>query len=190
MQTLPPEIRNVDEKYAAALARAEQVNVDLELKREVSRAAQRAAAAAQQRLTTEREKLVVAQRNLTDAMRAGLPPKDLQQEVAGHLANISSLEQLLVEANQAAVDADKELYKASAPITSAEAAVRQARFEQLTVQLAAAIVPAIPLARELDRLSHGLGIGLSESGYVFDFSRPQISRYLVEDDGSLRFYLR
>jgi chromosome segregation ATPase len=190
MQTNPPEIQNAEANYAAALARADQADAELEQAKEVSRAAQRRATEAQQRLTSERAALTAAQRALTTALAEGKPVKDLQQQVSGHQANISSLEVLLTEANNEAVERDRDLYKASAPISTAEQAVRETRFILLTAQLAKAIVPAIPLARELDRLSHGLGIGLNESGYVFDLSRPNIGRYTVSDDGSLSFFLR
>jgi chromosome segregation ATPase len=189
MQVNPPEIQNAEANYEAALARSKQADIELEAKRDMSREAQRRATAAQQRLTAERAALRAAQHALTAALAEGKPVKDLQQEVSGLQANISSLEVLLTEANNEAVERDKDLYKASAPIASAEQAVRETRFMLLTAQLAKAIVPVIPIARELDRLSHGLGIGLSESGYCFDLSRPKIGRYLVADDGSLSFYL-
>jgi chromosome segregation ATPase len=189
MQTNPPEIQNAEANYAAALARAEQADAELEQAKEVSRAAQRRATDSQQRLTSERLALTAAQRALTDALATGKPLKELQDQVGGHRANIESLESLLTAAQEEAIALDKEIYKASAPIGNADQAVRETRFMLLTAQLAKAIVPAIPIARELERLSHGLGIGLSESGYVFDLSRPKIGRYIVADDGSLSFYL-
>jgi hypothetical protein len=190
MQTNLPELQDTDLKYATALARLDQVGADLEHKRELSREAQRRATHAQQRVTAEREALTAAQRALTYALRDGKPLKALQEQVGGHQANLGGLETLLVEANNEAVERDRDIYKASAPINSAEADCRHARFMQLTVQLAKAIAPAIPISRELEKLSHGLGIGLSDSGYVFDHSRPQIGRFLVADDGSLSFWLR
>lgn len=189
MQTNPPEILNAEANYADALARAEQANAELEQAKEVSRAAQRHATDVQRRVTSEREALTAAQRDLTDALRAGKPLQELQAAVGGHRANIESLETLLHEAMQEAIACDKAIYKASAPISTADAAVRETRFILLTAQLAKAIVAAIPIARELDRLSHSVGIGLDGSGYVFDLSRPRIGRYIVADNGDLSFQL-
>jgi chromosome segregation ATPase len=189
MQTNPPEIQNAEANYEAALARAEQANAELEQAKEVSRAAQRRATDAQQRLTSQLAALAAAQRELTTALAEEKPLQELQQKVSGYRANIESLETLLAAAKEEAAALDKEIAKAFAPITNADQAVRETRFILLTAQLAKAIVPAIPLARELDKLSHGLGVGLSESGYVFDFSRPKIGRYLVADDGTLSWHV-
>ncbi len=189
MQTDLPEIQNADANYAAALARHEQANAELEHAREVSRKAQTRAAVAQQRVTSERAALAAAQRALTDALAEGKPLKELQDQVGGRRANIESLDTLLAEAKEEAIELDKAISKAWLPVTSSEQAVREARFALLVAQLAKAIVPAIPIARELDKLAHSLGIGLSESGYVFDLSRPKIWHYVVADNGSLSFHL-
>jgi chromosome segregation ATPase len=189
MQTDLSELKNADANYAAALARAEQVSAELAQAQEVSRKAQTRATVAQTRVTSERTSLTSAQRALTDALATGKPLKELQDQVSGHRANIESLETLLAEAREEAIALDQAIAKAQMPIGSADQAVREARFALLVVQLAKAIVPAIPLARELDRLSHSLSRGMSESGYLFDLSRPKLWHYTVADDGSLSFHM-
>lgn len=190
MHTELPELKNTAEKHAEAVARLAELTATHEHTKVASSAAQRALASAQQRVTTERERLTSAQRELTNALAANLPLEKLQQKVSGHRSNIESLETLLAEAQQAAIEADKEIGKSSGPIGSAQADVYSTRFMYLTVELAKIVTPAIPLCRELESLSHILGVGLSESGYVLDLSRPNIGRYTIDDDGSIRFFLR
>jgi hypothetical protein len=191
MQTkLPDELTDTAAKHAAAVERLTKINVDLEQKKGAASLAHQRAFAAQLRLKAEKDKLADAQRELTTALAHGLPVKNLQMEVSGCLANISSLEVLSADAQREATDADKEIYKASAPMGAAQDEVNYRRFLQLTVELAAIITPAIPISRELRTLSHITGSSLEASGYVLNLQRPQIGRYTVSDDGSLSFFLR
>jgi chromosome segregation ATPase len=138
--------------------------------------------------TTETAALAQAQSELVPAVLSGADDDEVRQRAQDAQTKIDALDSNAAILTKEVARLNVELARHHGPVESARLALEEAELNVLIVKYADALVPIIPLARELAaRLPKG-NIGAS-TGYVLDVGKPKIGHYSVADDGSLSFLL-
>lgn len=131
--------------------------------------------------------LSAARAELAEMLLADKPFEKLQSRVRDLSARIESLQELVTLRTKHADQIDSALYGYQSSLYTAQSNLETAELEDLLVQYAKAIAPAIPLARAIHERAPRSRMSTQLSGYLLNPAVPRIGPYSVNDDGSLYF---
>lgn len=183
-----PEIDHAEERLKVEKARFDQATAQLDAAKEAVNAARNQSNIAIRKRAVETELLAVARREFGIAISAGEEDtQEVQRRITDAQMKIDALTSLIESAGKDAQRAEGTLAGFQDMVGKATQGLEDAELKLLIKQYAQALVPLIPLARQIHRLAPQMMGELG--GYLINVRRAKIGSYIVHDDGTLSFQL-
>jgi hypothetical protein len=182
-----PEIDQAEDRLKVEKERLDSATARQDAVLQAVSAARNQSNLAIRKRAAETDLLTVARREFGLALSAGGDTTDIQRRVTDAQMKIDALTNLSESALAEAKQAERMLEQHQTMVGNARKSFEQAELMVLIKQYAQALVPCIPLAREISRRAGHMNHDLR--GYLIDVRRPKVGNYTIRDDGTMHFQL-